>query len=94
MHSMRDAGVQAACQESCRPSSLHQHLPPTPLTPGLAHAPQTVLVGTGPLNRRVAQTDARPYRDAAMCRMGLQDSPQTRPVVTLMHKEVRQLCRQ
>ncbi|PSC71910.1 Carotenoid cleavage dioxygenase 8 [Micractinium conductrix] len=48
---------------------------------------KTVLVGTGPLNRRIAQTDARPYRDTAMCRVGLTDEPQSRPVVTIMHNQ-------
>ncbi|PSC68931.1 DNA-damage-repair toleration chloroplastic-like [Micractinium conductrix] len=50
---------------------------------------KSVLVGTGPLNRRVSQVDARPYRDAAACRLGLKEEPQQRPVITIMHKEGR-----
>ncbi|PSC70054.1 putative glycosyltransferase AER61 [Micractinium conductrix] len=50
---------------------------------------KTVLAGTGPLNRRVVQLDARPYRDAAVWRLGLQEEPQRRPTITVLHKQGR-----
>ncbi|PSC70048.1 choline-phosphate cytidylyltransferase 2 [Micractinium conductrix] len=48
---------------------------------------KTVLVGTGPLSRREAGTDARPYRDAALWRLGLREEPQQRPVITMLQKK-------
>ena len=49
---------------------------------------QTALVGTGPLSRRIPGTEAWPYREAAVWRLGLQEEPQERPVITVLKKKV------
>lgn len=50
---------------------------------------QTVLAGTGYLNRQMAPLEALPYRQAVVRHIGLQEPPQTRPVVTILNKQVR-----
>ncbi|PSC70088.1 isoforms B C isoform X1 [Micractinium conductrix] len=48
---------------------------------------KTALVGTGPLSRRIPGTEAWPYREAAVWRLGLQEEPQERPVITVLKKK-------
>lgn len=50
---------------------------------------QAVLAGTGYLSRQMAPVDALPYRQAVVRHIGLQELPQTRPVVTILNKQAR-----
>ena len=50
---------------------------------------QTVLAGTGTLNRQMVRTDALPYRQAAIANIELVEAPQERPVITILDKKVR-----